>query len=67
VGKEENMKLGDYVQISTTVSDLAVALAFYENLGFKPVANAVVTDGKVANAVFTAPGGQKIFLFHGEV
>lgn len=34
------MKLGDYVQISTTVSDLAVALAFYKKLGFKQVANA---------------------------
>ena len=41
------MKLGDYVQISTTVSDLAVALAFYEKLGFKQVANAVVTDGSL--------------------
>src|SRR6266849_4791910 len=47
VGKEEIMKLGDYVQISTTVSDLAVALAFYEKLGFKQVANAVVTDGSL--------------------
>jgi len=93
------MKLGDYVQISTTVSDLAVALAFYEKLGFglhqttdfagphityfagdmaerieKLEADGITmtavppeVDGKVANAVFTAPGGQKIFLFHGEI
>jgi len=47
VGKEEIMKLGDYIQISTTVSDLAVALAFYVKLGFKQVANAVVTDGSL--------------------
>ena len=41
------MKLGDYVEIRTTVSDLAVALAFYQKLGFEQVTNAVVTDGSL--------------------
>jgi catechol 2,3-dioxygenase-like lactoylglutathione lyase family enzyme len=41
------MKLGDHVEIRTSVSDLVVALAFYKKLGFEQIANAVVTDGSL--------------------
>ncbi len=41
------MKLGDYVEIRTTVGDVAAAVAFYEKLGFKSLGGDVVTDGSI--------------------
>jgi catechol 2,3-dioxygenase-like lactoylglutathione lyase family enzyme len=41
------MKPGDYVEIRTTVGDIAEAQVFYEKLGFKAVGGDVVTDGSI--------------------
>lgn len=39
------MALGTYVELIVAVEDTTAARAFYEQLGFRPVADAVVTDG----------------------
>jgi len=41
------MKSGDYVEIRTTVGDVAEALAFYGKLGFRQVSEDVVSDGSI--------------------
>ncbi len=41
------MKSGDYVEIRTTVSDIAEAREFYQRLGFKAIGGDVVTDGSI--------------------
>ncbi len=39
------MALGTYVELIVAVADTTAARAFYEQLGFRPVAEAVLTDG----------------------
>jgi ribosomal protein S18 acetylase RimI-like enzyme len=39
------MALGTYVELIVAVEDSTVACGFYEQLGFRPVADAVLTDG----------------------
>ncbi len=41
------MKQGNYVEIRTTVEDIAAALEFYEHLGFKAIGGDAVTDGSI--------------------
>ncbi|NJK82211.1 MAG: hypothetical protein HC914_21100 [Chloroflexaceae bacterium] len=49
------MKLGTYVEISTTVDDDKAALAFYQTLGFHYQGYRVLTDGSI-NLNMAPPG-----------
>ncbi len=49
------MKLGDYVEVCAAVDDLVNSLATFEKLGFKKVADDVVTDGGLNIGLQNAP------------
>jgi catechol 2,3-dioxygenase-like lactoylglutathione lyase family enzyme len=49
------MQLGTYVEVRSTVPDIAAALATYTRLGFKPVGDAIVTDGGLNIHLQTEP------------
>lgn len=43
----EAVRLGNYVEIGTSVRNVAATRAFYEILGFQPLSDSVVTDGSI--------------------
>jgi uncharacterized protein YndB with AHSA1/START domain len=58
-------RLGNYVEITTTVPDVPTARAFYLQLGFRTLAEDVVTDGSVNIRLVVGNGPTPVLSYAG--
>ena len=59
------MKLGDYVEIGAVVNDVEAALAFYGRLGFRQIAENVLTDGGINLRLLTDGSSSPVLRYCG--